>query len=188
MSESIPKKRTDGLLTIELGPTLKTQWTQWCKERDVLPGRTIKTLVDKALAQGLELDPTGTGAVVKVRVLQSADTRPKVGREIYFTPSEDEAIQAVAKGQGFGFHEWVIAAVRGALANAPSYGQVELEVLTQSNMRMAQVVADLVELGRNSKDARQSEQFKALENQVKAHVEQVSRTMAQGARRWALKV
>ena len=187
MIENSPKKR-DGLTTVDLGSTVKTEWVKWCSERDLVPGRAIKTLVEKAMAEGLELATCDRGSKLGVRVLQSADTRPKVGREIYFTVSENDAIQKVADAQGFGFHEFVIAAVRGALANAPTYGQAELEALTQSNVMLVQIAADLADLRRRAGDANQANEFGALEAHVKAHVEQASKAMAQGARRWSLKV
>lgn len=187
MIENSPKKR-DGLTTVDLGPTVKTEWVQWCKERALVPGRAIKALVEKAMTEGSELAQSDRASKVVVKVLQSADTRPKVGREIYFTASENEAIQKVAQAQGFGFHEFVIAAVRAALANAPTYGQAELEALTQSNGLLVQIAADLATLGHRAGEPEQANEFAALEAHVKAHVEQASKTMAQGARRWSLKV
>lgn len=187
MIENSPKKR-DGLTTVDLGSTVKTEWVKWCKARALVPGRAIKALVEKAMTEGSDLAPSDRPGKAVVKVLQSADTRPKVGKEIYFTVSENEAIQKVAQAQGFGFHEFVIAAVRAALANAPTYGQAELEALTQSNGRLVQIAADLAALGRRAAEAGQANEFGALEAHVKAHVEQASKTMAQGARRWSLKV
>lgn len=187
MIENSPKKR-DGLTTVDLGPAVKTEWVQWCKERALVPGRAIKALVEKAMTEGSELAQSDRASKVGVKVLLSADTRPKVGREIYFTASEHEAIQKVAQVQGFGFHEFVIAAVRAALANAPTYGQAELEALTQSNVLLVQIAADLAELRQRSGEAGQANEFSTLEAHVKAHVEQASKAMAQGARRWSLKV
>lgn len=188
MIETTPTKRSDGLLTIELGPSVKAQWVQWCKERDLLPGKAIKRLVDRAMAEGLELATSADGARVKVKVVTGTDTEPQVERRIYFRPSEDKAIQAVSAAQGFGFHEWVIAAVRAALVNAPSYGQAELEALTRSNLLMVQVVAELTALRKGGIPPEQAHQLQALESSVRLHVEQVSKAMAQGARRWQLKV
>lgn len=188
MIETTPAKRSDGLLTVELGPSVKAQWVQWCKERDLLPGKAIKRLVDRAMAEGLELATSADGAKVKVKVLTGADTGAQIGKEIYFRPTEAQAIQAVADAQGFGFHEWVIAAVRAALANAPSYGQAELEALTRSNLQLVQVVAELTALRKGGTLPEHAHQLQALESSIRSHVEQVSKAMAQGARRWQLKV
>ncbi|MBK9346887.1 MAG: hypothetical protein IPN06_10920 [Burkholderiales bacterium] len=165
MTEISPVKRSDGLLTVELGPSIKAQWVQWCKERELLPGKTIKRLVDTAMAKGLELAISANAAQVKVKVVPSADKGAQIGKEIYFRPTEHQAIQAVSEAQGFGFHEWVIAAVRAALTNAPSYGQAELELLTRSNMQMVQVVAELTALRKGMTQPDQAQQLQALREQ-----------------------
>lgn len=189
MTEISPVKRSDGLLTVELGAGLKAQWVQWCKERDLLPGKAIKRLVDSAMAKGLDPATSPKGAtVVKVQVVPSPDGGAQIGKEIYFRPTEFQAIQAVSAAEGFGFHEWVIAAVRAALTNAPSYGQAELEALTRSNLQMVQVIAELTALRKGMTQPDQAQQLQALESSLRLHVEQVSKTMAQGVRRWSLKV
>lgn len=180
--------RAAGQIKVDLGVTTKLAWISWCKEQQLVPGAEVRRLVEVTMANGSDAQLSAPPAMVKVKVQCSADSRPKVGREIYFSPSEDEAIQVVAKAQGFGFHEWVVAAVRGALVNAPSYGQIELEALTRSNTMLAQVAADLAALRRGSANLELAQQLQALEGHVKAHVEQASTSMAQGARRWSLKV
>lgn len=179
--------RAAGQIKVDLGVTTKLAWIAWCKEQQLVPGAEVRRLVEVTMAQGLDARVNAPLAMGKVKVQHSADPRPKVGREIYFSPSEDEAIQVVAKAQGFGFHEWVVAAVRAALANAPSYGQVELETLTQSNSTLIQVALDLAMLRRESADKALAERYQELEGHVRTHVEQASKAMAQGARRWSLK-
>ena len=107
---------------------------------------------------------------------------------VSFTVSEHEALVAVATAQGFGVQEFVIAAVRAALAQTPSYGQAELEALTLSNATLVKVVTALVSVKTSPVDAAIATQFGALENVVRIHIEHVSRLMAVGARRWQLKV
>ena len=171
--------RAAGLVTVQLGPDLKREWVQWCADR---------SLVERALADGLELATSRSGEAVRVVVAKQPDRGPKVGREVYFTPSENAAIEAVAKAQGFAFQEWVVAAVRAALAKAPSYGQAELEALTQSNAHMAQVAVDLAALRRQESAGEIAEALGQLEGEIRQHVENVSAAMAQGAQRWQLKV
>lgn len=184
--------RAAGLLTVQLGPDLKREWARWCADRSLIPGKALRGLVERALADGLELAASRSGEAVRVVVATEPDRGPKVGREVQFTPSENAAIEAVAKAQGFGFQEWVIAAVRAALAKAPSYGQAELEALTQSNAHMAQIALDLGALRRReSVDgvlSETGETLATLEQQVWRHVETVSAAMAQGAQRWQLKL
>lgn len=186
-SSTVPS-RAEGLVTVQLGKELKLQWVQWCSERDLVPGTALRKLVDKALSEGLELGQSGGGKGIRVIVGKAPDTGPKVGREMQFTPSEDAAIVAAAKAQGFGFQEWVIAATRAALAKAPSYGQAELEELTRSNGHLAQLVIELRALRRSETLLGSSYHLEKLEEEVRVHVEIVSAAMAQGVQRWQLKV
>lgn len=180
--------RAAGLVTVQLGADLKREWVQWCSDRSLVPGKALRNLVERALADGLELATSRSGETVRVVVAKQPDRGPKVGREVYFTPSEGAAIEAVAKAQGFAFQEWVVAVVRAALAKAPSYGQAELEALTQSNAHMAQVAVDLAVLRRQESAGEIAEALGQLEGEIRRHVETVSAAMAQGAQRWQLKV
>lgn len=184
----ISASRASGLVTVQLGPDLKRDWTQWCVDRGLVPGKALRSLVERALADGLELSGSRSGEAVRVVVAKQPDRGPKVGREVQFTPSENAAIEAAAKAQGFAFQEWVVAAVRAALAKAPSYGQAELEALTQSNAQMAQIALDLGVLVRQGGSSEAAAALVELEGQIRQHVETVSAAMAQGAQRWQLKV
>jgi hypothetical protein len=183
-----PPSRAEGLLTVQLGKDLKTQWVQWCSERDLVPGKALRKLVDKALAEGLELGVGEGGKRIRVVVGKAPDTGVKVGREMQFTPSEDAAIAAAAKAQGFGFQEWVIAATRAALAKAPSYGQGELEALTTSNKHLAQLVLEIAALRRAEQLAELANRLGHMDAELRAHIEVVSAAMAQGVQRWQLKL
>ncbi|RRS01199.1 hypothetical protein EIP75_21735 [Aquabacterium soli] len=183
-----PASRADRLMTIDLGKPLKADWVKWCADRGLVPGKVMRGMVERALAEGLELAAGPSGEKVRVVVLDEPDRGAKVGREIQLTPSENKAAEAAAKAEGYGFQEWVIAAVRAALANAPSYGQAELEALTQSNAAMAQVAVELAALRRQEPDAQLVARLADLESEIRHHVETVSAAMAQGARRWQLKV
>jgi hypothetical protein len=175
-------------LTVQLGKELKTQWVQWCGERHVVPGKALRQLVEKVVTEGLEPVAGEGDRRIRVAVGKAPDTGTKVGREIQFTPSEDAAITAAAKAQGFGYQEWVIAAVRAAVANAPSYGQVELEGLTQSNKLLAQLVVEMGSLRRGESLPDLDIRLERLESDVRAHVEVVSAAIAQGVQRWQLKL
>lgn len=180
--------RAAGLVTVQLGADLKREWVQWCSDRSLVPGKALRSLVERALADGLELSAGRSGEGVRVVVAKQPDHGPKVERKVQLTPSENAAVEAVAKAQGFAFQEWVVAAVRAALAKAPSYGQAELEALTQSNAHMAQVAVDLAALRRQEAAGEIAEALGQLEGEIRQHVETVSAAMAQGARRWQLKV
>ena len=175
-------------MTLHLGPDLKREWTQWCADRGLVPGKALRSLVERVLADGPELAKSSSAETVRVVVAEQPDHGPKVSRELQFTPSENAAIEAVAKAQGFAFQEWVIAAARAALAKAPAYGQAELEALTQSNAHMAQVAIELAALRRQEGNSGRADALVRLEGDIRQHVETVSTAMAQGTQRWQLKV
>lgn len=180
--------RAAGQVKVDLGVETKRAWMQWCADRGLVPGKALRSLVERAVADGLELTTSRSGEAVRVVVASQPDHGSKVSRELQFTPSENAAIEAAAEAQGFAFQEWVIAAVRAALAKAPAYGQAELEALTQSNAHMAQVAIELAALRRQEGGGRQAEALARLEGDIRQHVEAVSVAMAQGAQRWQLKV
>lgn len=180
--------RAAGQIKVDLGVELKRSWLQWCVDRGLVSNKALRSLVRMALANGLDLAAVPSGAATRVGVVKQPDYGPKVSRELQFTPSENEAIEAVAKVQGFAFQEWVIAAARAALARSPAYGQAELEALTQSNAHMAQVVIELAALRRGEGDGLPADELAGLEGEIRRHVETVSATMAQGVQRWQLKV
>lgn len=185
---AVSSTRAAGLVTVQLGADLKREWVQWCADRSLVPGKALRSLVEKALSDGLELSASRSGEAVRVVVAKQPDRGPKVGREIYFTPSENAAIEAVSKAEGFAFQEWVVAAVRAALAKAPSFGQTELEALTLSNAHMAQVAVDLAALRRREGAGEIAEKLGQLEGEIRQHVEAVSADMAKGVQRWQLKI
>ena len=204
--------RAAKLLTIDLGADLKTSWFRWCAERQLVPGKALKSLLESTLRQGLQASDTPPPPIPTVHIGTSSDARsnvvyksytppfatqeritrassqPKVVVKVSFTLSEHEALVAFATAQGFGVQEFVIAAVRAALAQAPTYGQAELEALTRSNATLVNVVLALVALKSETDDATIAERLASLEHEVKSHIEHVSRSMALGTRRWQLNV
>ncbi len=186
-STTLPS-RAAGQIKIDLGLEMKRAWMQWCADRGLVPNKALRALVEQALSEGAEPSAIRIPKAVCVTVTQHPDRGPKVGREVQFTPSEDAAIEAAAQAQGFGFQEWVIAAVRAALTKSPSYGQAEIEALTQSNAHMAQIAVDLAALRRQEGETDIAEALARVEGDVRQHVEKVSAAMAQGARRWQLRV
>lgn len=180
--------RAAGLMTVELGPALKSDWARWCSERGLVPGRTVRTLVERAIREGLELGAGAGGRAIALKVLPAPDQGPKVQREVHFTPTEDQAVARAADAAGLGYFEWVIAAVRAALTAAPTYGQAELEAVTESNRMLANVLLELGSIRRAGGAGLDAERLERLERDVRRHVETVSAAMAQGARRWQIDV
>ena len=204
--------RASKLLTIDLGADLKASWLHWCADHQLVPSKALKRLIESTLSQALQASQAPPHPIPIVHIGTSSDTRsnvvyksytppfatqeritrassqPKVVVKVSFTLSEHEALVAFATAQGFGVQEFVIAAVRAALAQAPTYGQAELEALTRSNATLVNVVLALVALKSETDDATIAERLASLEHEVKSHIEHVSRSMAIGTRRWQLNV
>ena len=81
---------------------------------------------------------------------------------------------AFATAQGFGVQAFVIAAVRAALAQAPTYGQAELEAPTRGNATLVNVELALVALKCETDDATIAERLASLENEVKSLKQHIS--------------
>lgn len=174
---------------------MKADWLRWCDARGLTSSAGLRGLVSQALAGEAPLQPAMQVALRpderglrEVAVLPQQDQGPRVGREIYFTASEHAAIEAASAALGMGYHEIVIAAVRGALAKLSTFGQAELEAVTESNRQLAQVVMDLGALRRAGVPDDYQERLTELESAVRIHVETVSKLMATGARRWEIKI
>lgn len=181
--------RAAGLLTVQLGVELKARWTKRCVQRGVVPGKALREMVEGAVSDAAEAHAAKTRApALKVRLGSRPDSDPKIGREVQFTGSENAAIEAAAAAEGFAFQEWIVAAARAALVQVPSYGQSELEALTQSNARMAAIAVDLAAVRRQVGEGSGAlvDPLAALEAEIRQHVEKVSAVMAQGVQRWQL--
>lgn len=185
MIEKPQTPRASGLLSVDLGADLKTSWYQWCASRKLIPGKAVRSLIEIKLQ---EEQGQHSPLVADVRLGDASDPGQKIGHEIYFTPSEHQVLLAVAKIEGYGLHEFVIASVRAALAKAPAYGQMELEALTRSNAALVTVLMHLVAVRKDAQDEAIAGRLNALENDVRAHIECVSQSMAAGVRRWKLEV
>ena len=183
-----PARSAQKVLSVDLGTELKTAWLSWCAERNLPPGAAARSLIENTVQVGLNLGDDHQPPMPTVAVIPAADNGPAIGHEIYFTPSEHRAVLAACAGQGFGLHQYVVAAVRAALTLAPTYGQAELEALTRSNAGLADMRISLGSLLRNAAPtAELASRITALQNDLRTHCELVSQTMAAGTRRWQLK-
>jgi hypothetical protein len=44
-------KGRHGLLTVQLGAELKCEWTRWCADRGLVPGKALRNLVERAVTE-----------------------------------------------------------------------------------------------------------------------------------------
>ena len=189
MSKSTPIKRSLRLLTVDLGLELKRAFEAWCTERGLVPGKVVRGLIERTVAgdAGIAARKTPVPAP-RIVVAAMEDHGPKVGREIQLTPSENDAVAAAAAHEGYGFQDFVIAAVRAAVARSPSYGQQQIEALASSNRQLHQVLIELAHCRRAGCPPVTADQLDALASDVRRHVETAALVMAEGAQRWQLQI
>lgn len=180
-----------GIYAVELGPELKEAWLKWCKEKGVKHGNAAKSMLQAVLDGSLDLAIStpleGNATPLKLKLQPVAeDDAKKTEVRMSLTPSELEAVKAAAIAQGLDYQDWLVGAVRGALANAPMFGQMELRELVTSNKELASIGLSLVSRKSDITDAELRRTIEALQSDIRKHVETVSKTMAQGARRWRI--
>ena len=176
------------LLSVDLGAELKKSWLGWCELRNLAPAAALRSLIETTLHEGLDLDAKPREPAPTFRVAPVADHGPKLDCRVYFTPSEHQGLLAACETQGHGLQEYVIAAVRAALTQSPNYGQAELEVLARSNAELATIRLVLTSLRVATNDFDLAARITTLQNDIRKHVEHVSAAMANGVRRWQIKV
>jgi hypothetical protein len=181
-----PSHRSAGLLTVDLGEALKVAWKAHCDALGMRAGPALVALVQAALRDGTDQTMKSSPGTCSARIGTRPDEGRRVERRLTFTPSEDRAIASAAKALGLGYQQWVVAAVRSALARVPAFGQAELETLTCSNRHLAALVVDLASWRRADGDTELVNRMADLERLVRAHVEWASTMLAHGARRWEI--
>jgi hypothetical protein len=181
-----PSQRSAGLLTVDLGESLKVAWKAHCGALSMRPGPAVVGLVQAALKDGTDQTMTSSPVTCTARVGARPDEGRRMERRLTFTPSEDRAIASAAKALGMGYQQWVVAAVRSALARVPAFGQAELEALTCSNRHLAALVIDLASWRRAAGDGELGNRMADLEQLIRTHVERASTVLAHGARRWEI--
>ena len=212
----LPKKRrssADSVLQVFLGAALKARWAAHCEDAGVAAGAPLRGYVEAQLSGRGQPDPLKSSAgrcdalpgpaeagygVAQfmamaarrraVRLVARPDEGRRVERSVYFTPSEAMALEAASGAARMGLHEYVVAAVRAAVSHTPTFGQDELEALTASGALLAGVVVDLARWRREVSETELSARLGALEAAVKAHVEASCQALAQGTRRWEIRV
>jgi hypothetical protein len=188
MNEKSTPKRGAGLLSIDVGPALKTEWLAWCAERNLLPSAAARSLLEHTLANGLEPAQKPALNLTPVGIGTSPDSGPKKDVRVYFAPSEFKALESAGGQLGLGIQEFVIAAVRAALTQTATYGQPEIAALTASNARLFDALELLYQKRDGSELAETGDSMEGLREAVERHILVTTEAMAQGTRRWQLKV
>jgi hypothetical protein len=188
MNETFTPKRSAGMLSIDVGPALKTQWLAWCAGRNLLPSAAARSLLEQTLANGLEPAQMPSRTLTPVRVGTSPDSGPKKDVRVYFTPSEFKSLVMAGDQLGLGIQEFVIAAVRAAITQTPTYGQSEVAALTASNARLFDALEQLHQMRDGTKSDATGNNIDELRAVIERHILVTTEAMAKGTRRWELKV
>jgi hypothetical protein len=188
MNENSSPKRGAGLLSIDVGPALKTQWLAWCAERHLLPSAAARSLLEQTVIHGLEPPQMPTSTIAPIRVGTAPDSGPKKDARVYFTPSEFKSLVMAGDQLGLGIQEFVIAAVRAAITQTPTYGQSEVAALTASNARLFDALEQLHQMRDGTKSDATGNSIDELRAVIERHILVTTEAMAKGTRRWQLKV
>lgn len=150
---------------------LKPLFLEQCRVQGISASEGLRRLVVAALSS----DEPSFRVEVEPREALSASILIRV------TPSELAAARSCAMVSGLSLQKWVGALLRGYLTRLPQFGQQELELLGESNRRLAILARNLREFvtiadGRETVDATLTE--------IKDHIRQVALVMVGNRERW----
>ena len=150
-----------GRINLRLGPHAEA-WQTACDARNETPAEGALRLIKQSIVRDrwspAAPNPTTpqqpSSPTVDVRPMEprtpDPQTQVRLGRERYrFTASELAAIANEAERAGFhNVQAWIVAAVRGALTQAPQFSETELRQLTESTRNVGAVGRNLNQLVR----------------------------------------
>lgn len=130
-------------LCVELG-AIRVRWECWCARRGVTAGEGVRQLIATAVR-----DNAADGSGTTIWRLP----RPVVGElrhriEIRLTNAELNAVERCAAAIGLRSNRWIVSLVRAQLTREPQLGVSELNALSISNQRLAEISRLLGELAR----------------------------------------
>lgn len=139
-----------GRINLRLGLHAEA-WQTACHARNETPAEGALRLIKQDLVNG-RCTPGPSKPVAHQQPAPGHDpqTQVRLGRERYrFTESELTAIAQEADRAGFhNIQAWIVAAVRGALTQAPQFSEAELRQLTESTRNVGAVGRNLNQLVR----------------------------------------
>lgn len=154
-----------------------------------MPTTAIRSLVTNALTGEALPAQKAVAELEPIALVPTPDVGAKKDLRIYFSPSEYATLSDVAVTVGMGIPEFVIAAVRAALTQTPTYGQAELVALIAANDALSNAVAALrLAKETSALGSEVVEGIDDLRDEIKRHTVAISAVLAQGTRRWQLKV
>lgn len=175
-------------LNVYLGD-LKDPWAAYCAARGVKPGVAIRD----AIAQQLKSAPAAPAPGSK-RKHEQADEEPDAGQKerirVWLTPSEKQAVKALADADQSTMSRWIIDALRTRLTHEPQFSTREIEVVGESNYQLLSAGRNLNQIARRLNEGKDAPELaaaiKALRDQITEHVVKVDRAMRASVERWRI--
>lgn len=178
-----PVKRS---LNVHLGE-LREPWDDYCANRNKKPATALRELVVAELAQNIEKPK----ALALSQVSGEADTRPKVRKDVRFTQSEYEQIEAACELEDVSFQRWLINLVRANLTSEPQFNMKETQVLWESCYQLRAIGRNINQIAKQLNEGKSRElgerKLDYLVELINSHTELVNNMVAANVNRWVVK-
>jgi hypothetical protein len=180
-------RRRPNQVTVDL-QAYKQPWLDWCKANDVTSSVAFRAIVQKLTSKAM------TPAVVEARtgVIIAEAEKPTIRKEVALTPSESVMVEELAASDGFSAAKWIVGLIRARLTMAAQFGQLELEALDRSNMRLLAIGRNLNQVARalntapHDRSAYRVDLIEELGSVISEHTKAVSNAMKANLERWRI--
>jgi len=170
-------------LCVELG-AVRPRWDAWCARRGVTAGDGVRQLIAAAV---------NAEAGDRSIAIESGLAQPIVGEsrsrvEIRLTVAERTAVEQRAVASGLNCNRWIAALIRAQLTREPQLGELEMHLLSASNLQLAVISRSLGEImrGGDAELKRQSlAELGGIREQIDGHLRAVAGVIRTNLDRWS---
>lgn len=178
--------QTNRALSVHLG-ALRESWDAYCADLGKKPGTVIRELVGAELArhEGKQERPNAK------QMMDEADARPKIRKEVRFTQSEYDQIEAACELEQVSFQRWFINLVRANLTTEPQFNMKETQVLWESCYQLRAIGRNINQIAKQLNEGKSREvgerKLDYLVELINSHTEHVNNLVAANVSRWVVK-
>ncbi|WP_027917483.1 MULTISPECIES: plasmid mobilization relaxosome protein MobC [unclassified Pseudomonas] len=173
------------ILSVRLGPELKTRWENYCEELGRAPSSAIREAVERQLKAVDE--PLAPKTYRQIENEQEIKQR----FEILLTTSEKKSIKERAHIERCSMRRWIIDAIRAGLTHEPQFGMSEIDALGESNYQLLALGRNLNQIARRLNEGNYEpvtvQRIEALSRIIDKHTDLVSSAIRASLERWSLK-
>lgn len=173
-------------LSVHLG-ALREPWDTYCARINKKPGTAIRELVAAELGRGEAIHTSPSAS----QVSDEADTRPKIRKEIRFTQSEFEKIEAACELEHVSFQRWFVNLVRANLTAQPQFNMKETQALWESCYQLRAIGRNINQIAKQLNEGKSRDvgerKLDYLVELINSHTEQVNNLVAANVNRWIVK-